>query len=34
LALKSCSKILSMFGGHKPAAGFSVLNENLDAFKT
>ncbi|MDP2951513.1 MAG: DHH family phosphoesterase [bacterium] len=34
LALKSCSELLLMFGGHKPAAGFSLLNENLDAFRT
>ncbi|MCG2690293.1 DHH family phosphoesterase [Candidatus Parcubacteria bacterium] len=34
LALKICSNLLLMFGGHKPAAGFSLLNENLDAFKS
>ncbi len=32
-AMKSCSELLEGFGGHPPAAGFSIKNENLDKFK-
>ena len=32
-ALKSCEKYLEMYGGHPPAAGFTVKNENLEDFK-
>ncbi len=32
-AMKSCQKLLMTFGGHAPAAGFTVKNENLEKFK-
>jgi single-stranded-DNA-specific exonuclease len=32
-ALSQCSDLLVRFGGHRLAAGFTVLNENLDALK-
>jgi len=31
--MKSCQKLLITFGGHAPAAGFTVKNENLEKFK-
>jgi len=31
-AITSCEDLLSEFGGHKQAAGFSVKNENLEKF--
>ncbi len=32
-AMKSCEHLLIMYGGHPPAAGFSLANENIDKFK-
>jgi len=32
-ALNSCAHLLLMYGGHPPAAGFSLKNENIDEFK-
>ena len=32
-AMSACSKFLLTFGGHAPAAGFSIKNENLERFK-
>lgn len=32
-ALGSCSHLLLMYGGHPPAAGFSLKNENIDELK-
>ena len=32
-AMGSCSKLLKTFGGHPPASGFTVKNENLEEFK-
>lgn len=32
-AMESCKKLLKTFGGHPPAAGFTVVNENLEKFK-
>lgn len=32
-ALKACDKYLEMYGGHPPAAGFTVKNENLDGLR-
>ena len=32
-AMSSCAKFLVTFGGHAPAAGFTVQNENLDKFR-
>jgi len=32
-AMDSCKKLLITFGGHAPAAGFTVDNSNLDKFK-
>jgi single-stranded-DNA-specific exonuclease len=32
--LKKCAKYLLSFGGHPPAAGFAIKNENLDKFRT
>lgn len=32
-ALKACDKYLDMYGGHPPAAGFTVKNENLDGLR-
>lgn len=32
-ALKSCTPLLLMYGGHPPAAGFTVANENIDKLK-
>ena len=31
--LKKCSSLLLKFGGHKGAAGFSLVEENLEAFR-
>lgn len=33
-AMESCKQLLKTFGGHPPAAGFTVLNKNLEKFKT
>ncbi|MDD4358328.1 MAG: DHH family phosphoesterase [Candidatus Pacebacteria bacterium] len=32
-AMDSCKEVLMMYGGHAPAAGFTVKNENLEKFK-
>jgi single-stranded-DNA-specific exonuclease len=32
-AMESCKELLVMFGGHPPAAGFTVKNENIDKFE-
>jgi len=32
-SMKSCQKLLMTFGGHAPAAGFTVKNENLEKFR-
>lgn len=32
-AMMSCSELLITFGGHPPASGFRIKNENLDKFK-
>ncbi|KPJ55284.1 hypothetical protein AMJ47_00180 [Parcubacteria bacterium DG_72] len=32
-AMKSCSKLLSTYGGHPKASGFKVSNKNLEKFK-
>lgn len=32
-ALKACESHLDMYGGHPPAAGFTLKNENLEKFK-
>jgi single-stranded-DNA-specific exonuclease len=32
--MKKCKKYLITFGGHAPASGFTMKNENLDKFKT
>lgn len=32
-AMDSCKDLLEMYGGHAPAAGFTVKNENLEKFK-
>jgi single-stranded-DNA-specific exonuclease len=32
-AMESCKQLLKTFGGHPPAAGFTVLNKNLEKFK-
>lgn len=32
-AMESCKDLLVMFGGHPPAAGFTVKNENIDRFE-
>jgi single-stranded-DNA-specific exonuclease len=32
-AMESCKDLLTMFGGHPPAAGFTVKNENLEKFE-
>ncbi|NQU82547.1 MAG: DHH family phosphoesterase [Parcubacteria group bacterium] len=32
-ALRACDKHLEMYGGHPPAAGFTVKNENLEKFE-
>jgi single-stranded-DNA-specific exonuclease len=32
-AMESCSTLLRTFGGHPPAAGFTVMNENVEQFK-
>lgn len=32
-AMESCKGLLIMFGGHAPAAGFTIKNENLDKFR-
>lgn len=32
-AMAACSQYLKTYGGHPPAAGFTVLNENLEKFK-
>ena len=33
-ALESCSDLLEGFGGHELAAGFTIQEENIDAFRT
>ena len=33
-AMKSCKKLLKTYGGHAPASGFRIKNENLEKFKT
>lgn len=32
-AMMSCSKLLKTYGGHPPAAGFRIKNENLEKFQ-
>ncbi len=32
-AMESCKELLEMFGGHAPAAGFTIKNENLQKFE-
>jgi single-stranded-DNA-specific exonuclease len=32
-AMDSCKNLLLMYGGHPPAAGFTVQNENIEDFK-
>jgi single-stranded-DNA-specific exonuclease len=32
-AMESCKELLDVFGGHPPAAGFTIKNENLNKFK-
>jgi len=32
-AMKSCKMLLETYGGHAPAAGFRIKNENLEHFK-
>lgn len=32
-AMDSCAELLEQYGGHAPAAGFTVDNENLEQFK-
>jgi single-stranded-DNA-specific exonuclease len=32
-AMESCGQLLRTFGGHPPAAGFTVVNENIEQFK-
>jgi len=32
-AMDSCQELLEQYGGHAPAAGFTVPNENLEEFK-
>ena len=32
-AMQSCEKLLITFGGHAPAAGFTIKNENLEKFR-
>jgi len=32
-AMASCSEILETYGGHAPASGFRIKNENLERFK-
>ena len=32
-AMKSCAMLLETYGGHAPAAGFRIKNENLEKFK-
>ncbi len=31
--MKKCKKLLLGFGGHPPAGGFQIKNENLEKFK-
>ena len=33
-ALEACSEFIEQFGGHKYAAGLTLLPENYEAFKT
>ena len=33
-ALEECDDLLEGFGGHELAAGFTILNENVDAFRS
>jgi single-stranded-DNA-specific exonuclease len=33
-AMESCKELLRTFGGHPPAAGFTVVNENIDKFRS
>jgi single-stranded-DNA-specific exonuclease len=32
-AMNSCSELLQTYGGHAPAAGFTVKNKNINKFK-
>lgn len=32
-AMDSCQELLEQYGGHAPAAGFTIANENLEDFK-
>ncbi len=32
-ALHGCGHLLEMYGGHPPASGFSVKNENIEKFR-
>jgi len=32
-AMENCQELLVTFGGHPPAAGFTVENKNLERFK-
>jgi len=32
-AMESCKELLRTFGGHPAAAGFTVVNENLEQYK-
>jgi len=32
-AMESCKQLLRTFGGHPPAAGFTVANENIEKFR-
>jgi single-stranded-DNA-specific exonuclease len=32
-AMESCKKLLKTYGGHAPASGFRIKNENLEKFK-
>jgi single-stranded-DNA-specific exonuclease len=31
--MKACADLLLTYGGHPPAAGFRIKNENLEKFK-
>lgn len=33
IAMEKCKELLLMFGGHPPAAGFTIKNENIDSFE-
>jgi len=32
-AMESCKELLKTFGGHAPAAGFTIKNENIEKFE-